>query len=264
MNLRKLNVEASTINSRILHYLFILFCHSTVIYLIVAGEFKNLFIAYLMSLPLTHIGVSFTYHRVLTHNAVKLPKWFVNLLTLYAGMSAQGSGLSWVTVHNAHHRYSGEDKDPHSPKHAHWVWIQLLGYTFRRVSGKHAGRLLKDKFQVWLHNHYWKVYGPIFLALGVLLPLETAITYVFAPVAITWQLQSLANTWGHKWGTNDDQPYNSWFMFPFILGDAWHKNHHDKPGAVRFHKYDVIGAIAEWLFVCKPKKKKIKYRHWLD
>jgi fatty-acid desaturase len=102
---------------------------------------------------------------------------------------------------------------------------------------------------VWFHNHYWHIYGPIFFGALFLLPPVWALALVWAPVALTWQLQSLANTWGHNWGRDHiDEPHNSVLMFPFVLGDCWHANHHEKPGAVRFHKYDPIGWMGETFF----------------
>lgn len=256
MNLRDLNIDKSTIKDRLSHFIFIMLCHASVGYLIYQGDYMGVFIAYLISLPLTHIGVSLTYHRILTHNSIQLPKWLVRCLTLYAGLSGQGSGLSWVAVHNAHHKFSGSLKDPHSPLHSHWIWIQLFGYTFREVSGKHAGRILRDDFQVTIHKYYKRIYGTFFTLVLILLPLDVAIIIFFAPIAITWQLQSLANTWGHSWGDDGDSPNSSFLMFPFILGDAFHSEHHDDPSKVRFHNYDPVGIFGEKLsIVCNNMKK---------
>jgi fatty-acid desaturase len=248
MNLRSFNIDKSTIVDRMSHFIFIIACHVSVGYLIYLGLYFELFIAYLVSLPLTHIGVSFTYHRVLTHNAVMVPEWILKVLTLYAGLSGQGSGLSWVAVHNAHHKYTSGIKDPHSSLHSHWTWIQLVGYTFREVSGKHAGRILRDPFQVFMHKNYKRIYGTFFLLMLILLPLDLSIMLFFAPIAITWQLQSLANTWGHSWGSDGDSAKDSILMFPFILGDAYHASHHEFPSKVRFHKNDPVGFLAEKIF----------------
>lgn len=212
--LQRLNIEVLPAN-RLCHYGMVLLCHAAVVVLIVRGEWGLLGISLLLGYGISQLGISFMYHRVLTHNAVTVPKAVEVALTLVGGLSLQGSSLGWVATHNAHHKHQGEAKDPHSPARSHWLSVQLLGYTFRTVSGRHAGRLLRSKWHVWFHTHYWHIYAPVFFGSILLFPLEWALALVWAPVALTWQLQSLANTWGHNWGkVETDSPTTASLCFP--------------------------------------------------
>lgn len=247
--LQRMNIETLPVN-RVLHYGVIILCHVSVIWLAVQGHWGLLGISLGLGYLISQIGISFTYHRVLTHNAVQIPKPVEAFLTFLGGLSLQGSSLGWVATHNAHHRFQGGPRDPHSPQQSHWLSVQMLGYTFRNVSGRHAGRLLKSKWHLWFHQHYWHIYGPIFFLPFAIFPFDWVLSFLWAPVALCWQLQSLANTWGHNWGKGDhDEATNSVWMFPFVLGDCWHAKHHEKPGAVRFHRWDPIGWLGEKLFI---------------
>lgn len=121
------------------------------------------------------------YHRVLSHNAVKVPRAVEVALTLLGGLSLQGSTLGWVATHNAHHKNQGTPKDPHSPAQSHWLAIQLLGYTFREVNGRHAARLMRDDWHLWFHRNYWKLYGPLLFGSLFLLPTHWAWALFWAP-----------------------------------------------------------------------------------
>lgn len=246
--LQTLNLETAPVR-RILHYGMIVASHVIVLILLLGGQWQPLLIALGMAYLVSQLGISFMYHRVLSHNAVKVPRAVEVALTLLGGLSLQGSTLGWVATHNAHHKNQGTPKDPHSPAQSHWLAIQLLGYTFREVNGRHAARLMRDDWHLWFHRNYWKLYGPLLFGSLFLLPTHWAWALFWAPPALVWQLQSLANTWGHNWGKNKaDEAHDSLWMFPFILGDCWHRRHHDRPGAVRFHRIDPIGWMGEKLF----------------
>lgn len=140
--LRAINVEIVPLN-RVLHYSVIIASHAVVLTLVFSGAGGALLLALGMAYLISQLGISFMYHRVLTHKTVTVPRSVEVILTLLGGLSLQGSTLGWVATHNAHHKHQGTPKDPHSPAQSHWLAIQLLGYTFREVSGRHAGRLLQ-------------------------------------------------------------------------------------------------------------------------
>jgi fatty-acid desaturase len=47
----------------------------------------------------------------------------------------------------------------------------------------------------------------------------------------------------HSW--DKDEPVNNQMVQLFVGGEAYHKNHHDRPADVRFGKYDLVGYLAE-------------------
>jgi stearoyl-CoA desaturase (delta-9 desaturase) len=189
-----------------------------------------------------------TYHRAISHNAIQLPGWLEYFGLFLAGFSLQGSALSWSVVHRAHHKYQGTEKDPHSTKIMGSWYVQLFGYSFSKVDPRHAANLLKTHHVVW-HKYYYWIYLPIILTSLFVLPFNLALAIFWAPIALTFHFEGFINTWTHDW--NNDVPSNKPWVNLFIGGEAWHKNHHNRPGRARFHKYDILGYLLEKLFLPK-------------
>ena len=107
--------------------MWIVLGHAALFYLVATMQWEMLLISLFMHYLISIIGISMTYHRSISHNAVVLPKWLEFIGLFLGGLSLQGSALSWAATHRQHHRYYGTEKDPHSPK-AMGVWyIQIFG-----------------------------------------------------------------------------------------------------------------------------------------
>ncbi len=179
------------------------------------------------------LGVSITLHRYYTHKGFEFPnpvvKW---LFTVIAILSGRGSPLGWVYVHRVHHAHTDTEKDPHSP---HNLGFKLFG--FRPLEPKEEKTkifMIKDmlsKDQVFIHENYL---GVILLCLAVLALIDINLVF-FAwvlPVALVQLSQNCFNYFAHMYGyrnhdTKDTSTNNVW-LWPLILGDAWHNNHHAK------------------------------------
>lgn len=233
---------------RLYVFVWILLGHAALAYLIITLQWQMLLIAlavnYLWLIP----GISMTYHRAISHNAVKLPRWLEFIGLFLAGFAMQGSAISWAAVHRQHHRYQGTDKDPHSPKVMGTWYVQMFVYTFSKIDPRFTVTLMRTHLAIWHRWYYW-IYLPIMFGSFFVLPFNLALAIFWAPIAITYHLEGFVNTWLHDWGR--DIPVNRPLLNLFVGGEAWHANHHAHPGRLRLHKYDVLGFILEKCFIRK-------------
>lgn len=237
--------------TRLYGFMWIVLGHLALAYIIFTLQWQLLLISLLIHYIILTLGISMTYHRAISHNAVTLPRWLEFIGLFLAGFSMQGSALSWSATHRQHHRYQGTEKDPHSPKIMGTWYVQMFGYSFSKIDPRHAANMFKTYHIVW-HKYYYWIYVPILIGSLFVLPVDVALAIFWAPIAITFHFEGFTNTWTHDWG--NDIPSNRPWVNLFIMGEAWHGNHHDRPGEMRFHKYDVLGWILEKSF---PRKKSI-------
>lgn len=237
--------EVVTLN-RCVAYTWIIFGHLALFYLLATWQWQLLLISLIMHYLVAVFGISITYHRSISHNSVQLPRWLEFIGLFLAGLSMQGSALSWSACHRQHHRYQGQEKDPHSPKYLGSWYIHLFSSSFSKVDARSVSKLFHTRHYYW-HKYYYWIYVPILLGSLVVLPFDLALAVFFAPIALVFQSEQSANTWTHKW--NQDIPANIPAMNFLLAGEAWHENHHARPGDVRFHRYDVLGYLLEKFFV---------------
>lgn len=229
---------------RLYGYSWILAGHLALCYLISLGEWKLLFISSIVAYIITSIGLGAIYHRVICHNVVKLPKILEYIGVFIGGLSMQGSALSWTATHRQHHKYQGQEKDPHSPKYLGAWYVQLFGYAFSKIDAKFVAGF-KDTYHITWHKYYYWIYAPILLLSLFVLPFNIALAVLWCPIALSFHFEGLTNTATHAW--NKDVPTNKGWVNMFMLCEGWHKTHHDYPSKARLHKYDVIGISLEKL-----------------
>lgn len=215
--------------------------------------FENL-VATLISFYVLNIaGIWLTYHRYYSHRSFKFKnntlKWVFTVIGCAAG---RGSPLGWVYLHRKHHRYSDTVNDPHSPK--------ILG--FRMFGFGHMKKVENEEMQLFLvkdlmtpahlffHKYYMLLLVPLLMLLGFVN--FELFYFLWAVPALLIQLSiAVFNYFGHMHGyrshaTNDDSRNNAW-LFPLLLGEAWHNNHHADPAnaSTKVHRFefDPIGLI---------------------
>jgi stearoyl-CoA desaturase (delta-9 desaturase) len=194
------------------------------------------------------IGVTMTYHRMLTHRAFKVPRWLEYSLAVVGAVSAQGSPLDWAAGHRLHHRYADTSKDQHTPQ---------KGFLFSHVGHllvtcdddvSHAERmkvvpdLQSQPFYRFLDRaHLW-----IALAALPLLYLAGGWPFVFwggflrvaLMLHITWLVNSATHTWGYRNYVTRDNSRNCWWVSLLSGGEGWHNNHHAHPScAAHGHRW---------------------------
>jgi len=186
-------------------------------------------------------GMTMTYHRLLSHKSWKCPKVLEYLFTLFATIGLTGPAISWVAIHRKHHAFMDTDKDPHSPIHKGWFYAHFLS-MFAKVDVKYAVHLCRDKFYTFQHDHYFTINLIYATMLWFIDPF--AIIYAWlVPAAILWNGGSLIVSTSHR----SKGPHNDILLAVLVWGEGYHAEHHDKPNAKRFGKYDIGGIIIEYI-----------------
>jgi stearoyl-CoA desaturase (delta-9 desaturase) len=152
---------------------------------------------------------------------------------LFACLAGRASPLGWVYVHRLHHAYSDTDKDPHSPK---TIGFKLFGFKhIESKSGKMNVFLVKDlmtKDQIFIHDYYFAIILAWLTVVGLFGIDMLYFTWVL-PVFIVQLSQNSFNYFAHTVGYRNyetkDSSTNNIFLWPLIMGDAWHNNHHGNP-----------------------------------
>ena len=96
------------------------------------------------------IGITLGYHRLLSHNSMKVSRPVKYFISLMGVLSAQGSPLYWVSSHRKHHAFSDEPEDPHSPLDGFW-WSHMLWIKPRVPADE-----LKASWQRWAFRSAWQ------------------------------------------------------------------------------------------------------------
>lgn len=221
---------------------WIMLGHLALAFLIYQQEWSLLLISLGLYYIISQVGISFTFHKILSHKAAKVPFWLEFVGSIIGGFAMQGSPLSWAIVHRTHHKYSGTPKDPTSTSNLGSWYIHCFGYVF----SKFDVRLGVDLFKTWqgkLHRYYYPIYGTILIGSLFVLDFNVALALFWAPISLTFNFENFINTWAHDW--DRDIPIDSVPLRIFLIGEAYHKAHHDNPSMMRFGKYDLMGYLGE-------------------
>lgn len=200
------------------------------------------------------LGVSLTYHRSLTHYALRMPKWLERLFASFACLSGTGSPIMWVMTHRQHHRFADRPGDPHPPG----AVLKTFFGVYPRVNG-HIRDIARDSFYRFWHKNYFALlasWGGILWAAGG----ANAFYYLYVlPVFCSILVSNALNWFGHKdslisyrnWRTPEDSQ-NNWLMAIFAFGEGWHNNHHKYPTSAQFggwkwYEIDITYIVARTL-----------------
>jgi stearoyl-CoA desaturase (delta-9 desaturase) len=187
------------------------------------------------------LGIGITLHRYYTHKSFEFAhpslKW---LFTLFAILAGRGSILGWVYVHRLHHAYSDTEKDPHSPN---TIGFKLFGFKhIESKSGKVNVFMIKDlmnKQQVFIQDYFFAIIV-VWLSVLALINIELVYFTWIVPVFLVQLSQNTFNYVAHMYGYRNyetkDSSTNNPLMWPLVMGDAWHNNHHGNPKAETTHK----------------------------
>ena len=185
-------------------------------------------------------GVMAGYHRYFSHRAFKTSRWFQFVLALLAESTGQKGVLWWAARHRAHHKYTDEAEDVHSPLqygfwHAHMFW--LAERHSQRTDDSRIRDLAKFPELVWIDRNWWL--PPTALAAAVLLMFGWSGLLVgfFLSTVFVWHTTFAVNSVLHVFGARrfatGDTSRNNWLLAIFTLGEGWHNNHHHYMGSAR-------------------------------
>lgn len=195
------------------------------------------------------LGVTVTFHRYLSHSSFKFRwEWTERLFILFGTLAGTGSPIGWVAVHKSHHAHSDAEGDPHGP---HLGWRHFIPDYDNHVNYRTVRHLLQDKYIRFLHAHSLHVLIAYYLVLFVLGGGQAVVFLGLIPQALTSIFSVLCNFFPHFTGYRNydttDESHNTWWLAIPTWGDAWHNNHHAKPGQASFqHKwweFDISGVV---------------------
>lgn len=198
-------------------------------------------------------GIIIGYHRLQSHRSFVTSRTSERVLSVIGAIAGQGSPISWVTMHRAHHKFTDREGDPHSPTVHGFLWTFFLTPMAEGMGRVAMPRdLFSDKFQVSLHKHYFMIVGVIHLAFLLLFG-----PHLLVATALCWMNSSSINTFGHLIGyrnyNREDTSTNSHILAFLTLGEGYHNNHHQDPSNYDFaHKgkeFDFSGWVIKKLFV---------------
>lgn len=215
-------------------------------YCIYYGYWEMLGWGYLWAYLVVCIGANAGFHRWASHHAwnpSEPVKWFMMFMFMFG---SPGSPLVTVLFHRFHHKHSDDTLDPHSP---HQIsFLEIATGRFQKSSGYlSSGKdMFKEPSVLFFHRHYWKVQAAIYLGALILGgPLFFAIFVCFCGFYNSTVIGHIVDgalahyKWlGYRWFDTKDNSQNNPILAFLSGGEAWHNNHHAKPGRWYFgHKW---------------------------
>jgi len=217
-----------------------LFCHVMAVYCLFTFSLTDFAYSFAVYFVTGCLGITVTFHRLLTHKSYETLPFIRRIGTVFGVLGGVGSAIGWVSIHREHHRYSDKElDDPHTP-HRHLGFINsFYGSIFQEPKVRYVTDLLRDKFQVRMHEHYWKInmlYAAILYYIG---GLHAWLVFHVFPSFILWTAMGFVNTFGHLYGYRNypdtrEQSRNNWFAGLLAWGEGWHNNHHGDPANYSF------------------------------
>ena len=225
---------------------------------------------------------TFLQHRYASHAAFSMSKFWERFFYLLAYI---GQGSSYVSpkvyaiMHRMHHAYSDTEKDPHSPAYDKNLFV-MMWRTRQLSTDLFKKRILcEERFLKnlpdWHHldkiAHFW-LSRAMWIAAYVLMYIlfaPSAWWFLLIPLNILMvPLQGAVINWfAHKYGrVNFKLKNTSRNLLPFdifLLGEAYHNNHHKTPSSANFGKrwyeFDPVHKIIlffNWLHILRINKSK--------
>ena len=208
------------------------------------------------------VGITFCYHRLLTHRGFKLNPVPKAISHLAGALAMEGSALDWAMAHRVHHARSDHPGDPHSPLDGPW-WSHFLWLMCRRndsikqeLRAKYIPDLERDKMDCFFDRTYlvWNLLlGAGLLWFGGLSCFLWGFCLRVALVwHMTWMINSASHIWGYRNYETTDKSRNLWWVALFTFGEGWHNNHHAQPvAAYHGHRWWEIDTTGWVISVCK-------------
>ena len=184
-------------------------------------------------------AITVTYHRLLAHRSWQCSKIMEKILVLLCTLSLSGSAIVWTSVHRLHHKHHDTPKDPHSPVYRGFIKSQW-GNMFIKISKRNVLDLLRDKFMLFQHQHYFTIVLVWCTFLYLMDPFSLVYAFLF-PAMLVWNFGCFIFTISHR----DNKPHNDIILALTSWGEGYHKNHHDNPGNYRFGKWDLGGFVID-------------------
>lgn len=196
-------------------------------------------------------GITFGFHRLLSHQSFKAPKFLKYIAATIGCLTLQGGPIRWVATHRLHHKNADTPSDPHSSEEG-FLWSHLVWNFYKQPElnsfeeyKRLAPDMASDKVFCFLDQHFFILYmlfNVLIFASGWLIrDLDLAwslffwggllrVVYVWH---ITWLVNSATHYWGYKSFESSDQSRNNWWVALLTFGEGWHNNHHVYPRSAK-------------------------------
>jgi stearoyl-CoA desaturase (delta-9 desaturase) len=202
-------------------------------------SWQNLAVLLITHYVMTSWGIGIAYHRMLSHRALKMPKFWERIFATIGVLNLQGSPLRWIATHRVHHAFSDTDRDPHNSHRG--FWFSHLGWMLRNKPAfnnedemrRFARDIAKDPYYKWLESFANQtllqvIFGMI---LWATLGFGAMMWGIFLRIVIVYHCTWLINSATHQWGyqtykDSNDSSRNNWWATLFTWGEGWHNNHH--------------------------------------
>jgi fatty-acid desaturase len=208
-------------------------------------------IVFIISYVWHALGITVGYHRLLSHRSFRCNKALEYALILGGYLAMEGSPIWWISIHRAHHKHVDTPLDPHSPLKG---WFEsLYGWMFKRtypahiIPAKQCPDMVNDPIYNfleqggdWKRNHIlcytlnilyrviiWGTFGWV----AALASLAAGICVLQVPLMLNFfcHIPKL----GYKNYESNNDAVNVWWIGLIAMGEGWHNNHHEYPGAAR-------------------------------
>mmetsp|Transcript_19538 Transcript_19538/g.27457 ORF Transcript_19538/g.27457 Transcript_19538/m.27457 type:complete len:405 (-) Transcript_19538:126-1340(-) len=181
------------------------------------------------------MGITFNFHRQLSHRAFQTPKWLEYFMAYCASWALQGDPVTWVSDHRYHHVHTDTPLDLHSPYEGFW-WSHM-GWMFdeeihdlRAPSFSNASDLLKQKFYVHMKDFYFIHITLKLIFMYAIAGFPGLIWGGAVATVFLWHITFFVNSASHVWGNQPfktgDLSRNIWWVGILAFGEGWHNNHH--------------------------------------
>jgi stearoyl-CoA desaturase (Delta-9 desaturase) len=180
------------------------------------------------------LGVTAGFHRMLTHRSFRAHPAARAVILVLGSMAVEGAPIGWAANHLKHHVLSDQPGDPHSPLdgllHAHLGWLFGLEEADPET---YCRPLLRDRVIVAIDRLF-----PVWVILSLVIPFAVGgwsgllwggLVRMFFVHHVTWSVNSVCHTFGHREFATTDRSRNQWTIGLLGMGEGWHNNHHAFP-----------------------------------
>jgi stearoyl-CoA desaturase (delta-9 desaturase) len=178
-------------------------------------------------------GITAGFHRYFAHRTYKMGRGMQLFMAVLGTLTLQKGVLWWAAHHRAHHKYSDQPEDIHSPIQRGFWWSHvgwILCDRYVETDWKRIQDMAKYPELVWLNRNYLIVNIAQAAALFALFGAWGLVWGFFVSTAVLWHgtftINSLSHVFGSRRYATTDTSRNNWLLALITLGEGWHNNHH--------------------------------------
>ena len=190
---------------------------------------------------LSNFAVGGGYHRGFSHGAYR-SHWLLRVFFITFGSGTfEGTVFKWAALHRRHHMASDTEDDPHNINKG-FFWAHM-GWVLHKFTPTKIKPNIDDLKADPILRFQDRFYVPLAIGFGVLLPWGIgwlchdpwgglcigSLLRIIVFHHITWFINSMAHTLGHKPFSEKITARDSFVTALFTLGEGYHNYHHAYP-----------------------------------